>query len=183
MHTRKIRCLMARITSHPVNPVAVLAPFYVLKMHMTVVSLKGCITCGMTILAAGRGQDTINLQEAGARSIYVWLGRTGCQRSYKQGRSCAEPKDCEHVSYCLFVSPTPVFFARSECSHEFTSSRARSLARIGSLRMRLPVTAKIAFASAGATGGTPGSPTPVGFSVLGTICTSISGDSKIRSIW
>jgi hypothetical protein len=28
----------------PVKAVAALAPFYVLKMHMTVVSLKGCIT-------------------------------------------------------------------------------------------------------------------------------------------
>jgi hypothetical protein len=53
MRTRKIRYLMARITAHPVHPVAILAPSYVLKVHMTVVSLKRRITCGMTILAAG----------------------------------------------------------------------------------------------------------------------------------
>ena len=35
-----------------------------------------------------------------------------------------------------------------------------SWSRIGRLRMRLPLAAKIALASAGATGGTPGSPTP-----------------------
>ena len=40
---------------------------------------------------------------------------------------------------------------------------------IGSFLTRFPVAAKIAFATAGATGGTPGSPTPVGFSVLGTM--------------
>ena len=38
---------------------------------------------------------------------------------------------------------------------------------IGSRRIRFPVAAKIAFAIAGATGGTPGSPTPVGGSLLG----------------
>ncbi len=59
---------------------------------------------------------------------------------------------------------------------------ARSSERIGKRRTLFPVAAKIAFVSAGATGGTPGSPTPVGFSLLGTICTSISGVSLMRSI-
>jgi len=48
--------------------------------------------------------------------------------------------------------------------------------------MRLPVTAKMAFVSAGATGGTLGSPTPVGLCSLGTMWTSISGDSNMRSM-
>src|SRR6266436_10420709 len=43
MRARKIRCLMAGVTSHPVHSAAVLAPYHVLKMHMTVVSLKGRI--------------------------------------------------------------------------------------------------------------------------------------------
>src|SRR3954470_18199477 len=38
----------------------------------------------------------------------------------------------------------------------------------GSSRMRVPVSANIAFAIAGATGGTPGSPTPPGAAVLST---------------
>src|SRR5262249_40684350 len=42
----------------------------------------------------------------------------------------------------------------------FTRYALKSSARMGNLRKRLPVTAKIALASAGATGGTPGSPTP-----------------------
>ena len=45
----------------------------------------------------------------------------------------------------------------------------KSSGLIGRRRTRLPVAAKMALATAGATGGTPGSPTPVGLSVLGTI--------------
>lgn len=45
----------------------------------------------------------------------------------------------------------------------------KSFARMGRRRMRLPVAAKIAFATAGAVGGTPGSPQPLGASSLGTI--------------
>lgn len=52
----------------------------------------------------------------------------------------------------------------------------------GSRRMRLPVAAKMALARAGATGGTPGSPTPVGASVLGTMCTSTAGASPMARI-
>ena len=40
---------------------------------------------------------------------------------------------------------------------------------IGNWRTRLPVAAKIAFVTAGAMGAVPGSPTPVGLSLLGTI--------------
>src|SRR5262245_4652343 len=58
----------------------------------------------------------------------------------------------------------------------------RSSARIGSRRMRRPVSVKIALATAGATGGTPGSPTPPILSVLGTMYASTSGASFIRSI-
>ena len=54
-------------------------------------------------------------------------------------------------------------------------SQALSWSPIGSRRMRLPPAAKSALTSAGASGGTPGSPTPVGFSAEGTMCTSIFG--------
>ena len=53
---------------------------------------------------------------------------------------------------------------------------------IGRLLIRCPVSAKIAFTTAGAIGGVPGSPTPPGPSVLGTMCTSTTGISFIRSI-
>src|SRR5689334_8223158 len=55
----------------------------------------------------------------------------------------------------------------------------RSAARIGSRRMRFPVAAKMALATAGAAGGTPGSPQPPGGSALGTIWTSMTGGASL----
>ena len=53
----------------------------------------------------------------------------------------------------------------------------------GSLRMRSPEAAKIAFVKAGAIGGVPGSPTPPGCSSLSIICTSTCGIVLIITIW
>ena len=47
---------------------------------------------------------------------------------------------------------------------------------IGNSRIRLPVSAKIAFASAGIDGGVPGSPTPVIRGLFSKIATSISSN-------
>ena len=62
-------------------------------------------------------------------------------------------------------------------------SRARTLRELtaAALRRRLPVAAASALATAGAIGGTPGSPTPVGLAVDGTMCTSTVGISLMRS--
>ena len=51
----------------------------------------------------------------------------------------------------------------------------------GSLRKRLPVNLNNALAKAGASGGNPGSPMPVGASVDGTMWTSITGMSVMRA--
>jgi EAL domain-containing protein (putative c-di-GMP-specific phosphodiesterase class I)/GGDEF domain-containing protein len=51
----------------------------------------------------------------------------------------------------------------------------------GSTWMRLPVAANTALATAAPTGATPGSPTPVGGAVEGTMCTSTRGISLRRS--
>jgi hypothetical protein len=55
---------------------------------------------------------------------------------------------------------------------------------IGSLRMRLPVAAKMALHSAGANGGTPGSPTPLGGTLMPCstmwVCVTF-GDSSMRT--
>jgi hypothetical protein len=77
--------------------------------------------------------------------------------------------------------------ASIEPSHPRPQTRTTTHARlsiscwIGNDRMRLPVAAKIALHTAGAIGGTPGSPTPVGFSFEGTMCTSTFGISFILS--
>ena len=51
----------------------------------------------------------------------------------------------------------------------------------GSVRTRWPEALKIALATAGASGGSAGSPSPVGEKSLSTKCTSISGACGIRS--
>ena len=56
-----------------------------------------------------------------------------------------------------------------------------SAGSIGNRRSRFPVSAKTAFATAGATGGSGGSPSPVGDSALGTKWTSTRGASLSRS--
>ena len=53
--------------------------------------------------------------------------------------------------------------------------------RSGSSRIGLPVALKTALATAGAIGGTPGSPTPVGASAEATMWTSTFGISLIRN--
>src|SRR4029077_13663363 len=54
----------------------------------------------------------------------------------------------------------------------------------GSVCSRIPVAARTALATAGAIGGVPGSPTPEGGFVEGTMCTSIArGMSLMRSTW
>ena len=64
----------------------------------------------------------------------------------------------------------------------FARAQPRSLFFTGSTRMRLPVAAKIALHSAGATGGTGGSPTPPQKPPLGTITVSTGGASAMRNI-
>src|SRR6266849_2520608 len=59
---------------------------------------------------------------------------------------------------------------------------AKSSARMGRRRRRLPVAAKTALQTAGATTGKPGSPLPVGSSLLMTRCTSTLGISVMRGM-
>ena len=73
------------------------------------------------------------------------------------------------------------FFNLADCSllpHDVLNSPAR----IGSLLILFPVAAKTAFPTAGAIGGTPGSPTPPSGSWLGVMKTSTAGISCIRRI-
>jgi hypothetical protein len=96
------------------------------------------------------------------------------------GQPQATPQKVESTK-----SPAPLLL---ECDSSrsslcrLLSVQTASLMRMGSLRTRLPVAAKIALATAGAAHGTPGSPMPPGFSSLRTTCTSISGVSFMRNI-
>ena len=51
----------------------------------------------------------------------------------------------------------------------------------GNLRSLFPVAANTALATAGAVGGSPGSPVPVGSAALGMMCTSMTGISLMRN--
>ena len=56
-----------------------------------------------------------------------------------------------------------------DCAHCEEHCQSLKAFASGTSRKRLPVSAKIAFASAAPTGGTPGSPTPLGGSVESTM--------------
>src|SRR6267143_4250065 len=71
---------------------------------------------------------------------------------------------------------------RHKDAHGVSPQAERSWRTRGSFRIRLPVAAKTALASAGAVTAVPGSPIPPGFSKLRTRCTSIAGASLIRSV-
>jgi hypothetical protein len=63
------------------------------------------------------------------------------------------------MGFLVVVSVVPLVFL----------SRCADQSRMGSARILVPVAAKTAFATAGAMAGSPGSPVPVGGSVLGTV--------------
>ena len=72
---------------------------------------------------------------------------------------------------------------RHECRPDGSDAPRRryTFSPKGSLVSHLPVAAAMAFATAAATGATPGSPTPVGFALDATICVSTFGISSKRS--
>ncbi len=67
------------------------------------------------------------------------------------------------------------------CEDAAAYAPCSDVAENGSDRSRFPVAAKMALEIAGATAGTPGSPTPVGASAEPTMCTSTFGMSLMRS--
>ena len=183
MLTREIDGLVASVAAHCGDAVAVRSTFYVLYVNVTVVSLQWSIAGGVTVLASRRSQHSIKLQKCGAGCGGVGLGGclrfTGAHREKRTaGQKCRNPKNMMIKA----LHRQRISFIEVRSYDRTPALSVKSLARIGRRRIRLPVTAKIALVSAGATGGTPGSPTPVGFALLGTMYTSIFGDSKIRSI-
>jgi hypothetical protein len=85
---------------------------------------------------------------------------------------------CHAMAANFRVSRVERWLSKTNCR----MAQARSRERIGRRRRRLPVALKMALQMAGAITATMGSPMPEGASVLGTICTSISGASFMRII-
>src|SRR5580698_192693 len=196
---RKIRNLMARAAFHPVNALAIRAALHILNVHVTILALQRRVAGGMAIAAARRSENgpcaiESSLCGGSVRSRgAVCCGGRGHNRMYRTRRSgerglllCERwqtrgqdrPNNKRNLHW-PFLSEA---FAHVRTLGINPHAERKSSGLIGSRRTRLPVAAKIAFATAGATGGTPGSPTPVGCSVLGTMNTSIVGDSNMRTI-
>src|SRR5205814_10168331 len=72
--------------------------------------------------------------------------------------------------------------ARADKQQPERALHTASVRANGRWRTDCPVSTRQAFATAGPMGGTPGSPTPVGFSAERTTSTSMRGISPMRSI-
>ncbi len=115
---------------------------------------------------------------------------------FSQGRGFITPERVEEIEtiamrHGIYLAPLynsdnsdrPVEHARDSLNREGLTDPHTTL-EIGNRRTRFPVAAKIAFATAGANGGTPASPTPPrGSPSAGKRCTCMSGASFIRSTW
>src|ERR1700694_5533667 len=92
----------------------------------------------------------------------------------------ARPCNAPQLSPLHFCVRHPLLFEELERPDP---SQVSSCLPIGSSRMRFPVAAQMALIKAGANGGTPGSPTPLGgvSASTGTMCTLVTRGA--RSIW
>src|ERR1700687_2996865 len=83
MFTGQISLLVAGVTVHAIDAVAVIAALDVLHVDVTVVALQRGVTGGVAVLAARRDKNFVNLQKSFAGSVCVRLWRT--RRSRKAG--------------------------------------------------------------------------------------------------
>src|SRR5712691_9476236 len=117
------------------------------RVRMHVIPLPRIISFRMAIHAAWMPQYRNKCREersivAGGRGRMRRGRGLGCNRGTRNPQRSSEGR-------------------QNETSHEPMHARhTASVIRMGNLRIRLPVAAKIAFAIAGAAQGTPGSPTP-----------------------
>ena len=148
-------------------------------MGMLVLALQRTVGCRVAVHAPRMRDDLAGFLEQGDGTVLVTLDfgeiaqrpqGFGCRRlgaglgvdaAGDQGRQCREEGDGLEVH--LFAP------------HAFGTKREK-----GRSRMRWPVSLAQALPTAGAIGGTPGSPTPVGFSSDGTMNTSTFGISLMR---
>ena len=112
--------------------------------------------------------DRARFSKHGGSSVTACLpGSATCKQGRDDNHQPSKESDGETYASPVFHEDTGVVAAREAGS-------------IGSLRIRFPVAANTALATAGARGGTPVSPMPPGSPLLGTMCTSTSGASLIR---
>ena len=72
----KIGPLVAGIAAHTVNAATISATLHVLPVDMAVIALQRRVTRGMTVLAAGRGEDFVDLQKCFTRGVGIRFGRS-----------------------------------------------------------------------------------------------------------
>lgn len=118
--------------------------------------------CALAIAGAWRRQPA---QQGG------W--RRGAFKRRVAGVAAGRPPD----GSAQRLNPAPQPGASAQCLNPVPQPSAK-----GSWRWRWPVSRASALAKAGASGGTPGSPMPLGGSALGTMCTATRGVSVMRGI-
>jgi hypothetical protein len=101
------------------------------------------------------------------------------KRAWRSSRR-APVKDQSHQSH-LLADITPNLHGAGVMAVEVLNASIIQTILKGMLRNGFPVSFEIAFPNAGASGGRPGSPIPVGGSALGTICTEKVGTSVMRA--
>jgi hypothetical protein len=139
---------------------------------MPVVTLTGKVSVRVTIHAARMPQHGNKGCEERSLIAGCSAGRTLLSRD--SGLFCSG--DCTRDPESSGEKPDQ----QRHLNELVRAHHTASARRIGSRRIRFPVTANTAFAIAGAAHGTPGSPMPPDFSLFSTIWVSICGDSLIR---
>jgi len=96
VRARKIRALVARLTPHPIYPMTISAPLYILCMHMTVVALQRSVARWMAILAARRNENRVGAFKCRLRRRVVWRGCCNCRnkRALTPIRKCGSLGPC-----------------------------------------------------------------------------------------
>jgi hypothetical protein len=140
-----------------------------LENALTGSALRRPVARGVAVQASRVLEDLVHDAPRGVGLVRVGVVRSARSALREERESCADEA------------------SRSEDARKTLPDRRahapRSSSRIGSRRMRFPVSAKIALHTAGAAAGSPGSPNPVGGATDLTKCTSTTGgECCIRNI-
>src|SRR5207245_5090786 len=142
------------------------------RVGLSIVELQGSLSRDVAVLAAGVLEHGPHRFERG-QAFFLRHRRRARRRDGQERRRGGQGGRGGNRSAHIWVVADGLHGGPPDVVHA---------SRNGSWRSRLPVAANIALATAGATGGTPGSPIPPAFSALETMCTSTSGISFSRRI-